>query len=205
MSPIGCLKNIFILNVILIFNFALGSDKFPIEIKSEYRNLLASLKSQGTLKIVTPGLNDDPIIYFELKIDKETTLGNSRYVDIYLDPGQQDQYIRKFYERIFLTDESFIKVNNETIPLTCIFVEGQDNRNLQIDSPLFPKIIFDVYLVANDYSCTGPINPSWPEQGGKEETWDTFLRYVIKDPTIMQPTDTYLRLRWNEYRTILVN
>ena len=61
-----------------------------------------------------------------------------------------------------------------------------------------------VYLVANDYSCTGPINPGWPDNGGKEETWDTYVYFEIRDPTIMLPVEAHLRYRWNEYKSVLV-
>jgi hypothetical protein len=121
-----------------------------------------------------------------------------------LDPSNPNKFYRTFYDRIFLKDGSKINVGDDFLPLTCIFIKGQDNRYSGNTSPLFPKIVLKVYLVANDFSCIGPINPGYPDNGGKEETWDTYLNFEIRDPTIMLPVESLFRYRWNEFKAILI-
>jgi len=113
--------------------------------------------------------------------------------------------IRSFFDRILLTDESYIEFGETRAPLTCIVVNGQDNRLSGMNSPTLPQFVIKIYLVANDFSCQGPIRPGWPYSGGRKENWDTYIYFEIKDPTIMLPVDMLLRYRWNEYHAILVD
>ncbi len=94
-------------------------------------------------------------------------------------------------------------IGERKLPLTCVFIHGQDHRFSGKDDPLFPDLLLKVYLVANDFSCTGPLNPGWPSNGGKMETWHTYLYYEVRDPTIMLPVEIKLRDFWNEYSAIL--
>jgi hypothetical protein len=121
-----------------------------------------------------------------------------------LEPDAKSFY-RMVWDRIAFKDDSYILMNNEKIPLTCIFIDGQDNRFASPEkrSPLLPEFILKVYLVANDFSCQGPLKPGWPETGGRPENWDTYLYFEIKDPTIMLPTEAKIRYRWNEWNLIL--
>lgn len=116
-----------------------------------------------------------------------------------------DQFYRHFWDKIFVEDGSVLNIGAEQLPLTCVYVNGQDNRNAKKGNPLIPDFILKVYLVANDFSCTGPINPGWPATGGKKETWDTYVYYEIKDPTIMLPMEAKIRYRWNEFPAYLVD
>ena len=119
--------------------------------------------------------------------------------DFFIDP-LGSFWIRNFWDKVFVTDDSNLVLNGETIPITCIFINGQDNRFSGKDTPLIPDFFMQVYLVANDYTCTGPINPNWPLASGKKETWDTYVYYEIRDPTIMLPTEIKIRYRWEEYK-----
>jgi hypothetical protein len=102
-----------------------------------------------------------------------------------------------------LKDGSVLKLGDEQLPLTCIHVSGQDNRFSGKKTPLIPDLIFKIIFVANDFSCSGPITPGWPESGGRKEAWSTYLFYVVKDPTIMLPVDAKIRYRWNEFEAVL--
>ena len=116
-------------------------------------------------------------------------------------------FFRSFWDRILFTDDSFININGEKLPLTCIFIIGQDNRftDPKMNSPLLPEFILKVYLVANDYSCQGPMKPGWPATGGRQENWNSYIYYEVRDPTIMLPVDAKLRYRWNDYNVVLID
>ncbi len=133
---------------------------------------------------------------------KETVLTLSKAVQ-FEGPKRLAPFYRIFFDRIFLKDGSTLHVGGQDLPLTCVFVSGQDNRFSGDHNPLFPQFILKVHFVANDFSCVGPINPGWPGSGGKKEAWDTYVHYSIKDPTIMLPVDAGLRYRWNEFEALL--
>jgi len=122
--------------------------------------------------------------------------------DIYLDTTG-DLFVRRFFDKIYLKDGSSIVLNGERIPLTCVVIDGRDNRFSGKDSVLIPDFVLRVYLVANDYTCTGPINPQWPQSSGRRETWETYLYFEVRDPTIMLPAEIKLRYRWNEFPAIV--
>jgi hypothetical protein len=124
--------------------------------------------------------------------------------DLTIDFSQRTFY-RSFWDKVFSQDGSTITVGGEQLPLTCVFISGQDNRFSGKDTPLLPDFVLKVYLVANDFSCTGPINPNWPLTSTRKETWETYLYYEIRDPTIMLPTEIKLRYRWNEFTSFLVD
>jgi len=167
-----------------------------------YRELTFAVRKSGEFKI---GLPDGSNTFFSYELDADEPIYPSpKYSNLVIDSSNPSQFYRTFYDRIFLKDGSKISIGDEYLPLTCIFIKGQDNRYSGNQSPLFPKIILNIYLVANDYSCTGPINPGWPENGGKQETWDTYLNYTVKDPTIMLPVDPEFRYRWNEFKAVLI-
>lgn len=169
-----------------------------------YRELTLKVRDRAEFLIPFPG-NQSNINYF-LEIGsplyKVPIVSN---VQIY---NRGPYFYRTFWDRVLLKDGSYLEVNGEKLPLTCIFIDGQDNRFSDpkaLDSPLFPDLLLKVYLVVNDFSCQGPLRPGWPENGGREENWDTYLYYEIKDPTIMLPTEAKLRYRWNEYHIVLTD
>jgi hypothetical protein len=178
---------------------AASADVQPGTPEAEYRALTLKIRPKGRFKVPMVGTSPEfnyamnfgaPL--FEKPIVNDFVLSDPKY------------FFRNFYDKVFLEDGSYLKVNGEEIPLTCVFVKGQDNRYSGKSGPQFPEILLKIYLVANDFTCTGPINPGWPENGGKKETWDTYLYYEVRDPTIMLPTEITLRYRWNESHAILV-
>ncbi|MBY0415052.1 MAG: hypothetical protein K2Q18_12855 [Bdellovibrionales bacterium] len=197
------MKLLFILLAFVSFNLFSAED---IQLKNDlkmYRDLTLSVRKNATFRVALPDGRDMNFNYeldFADPIYSEPITG-----DLKLGADNSNTFYRMFYDRIFLKTGSQVLVGNDFIPLTCIFIKGQDNRYSGNTSPLFPKVILKIYLVANDYSCTGPINPGFPANGGKEEMWDTYIYYEIKDPTIMLPTDSLFRYRWNEFKSILVN
>ncbi len=126
--------------------------------------------------------------------------------DSHLDSNKK-YFNRLFWDRILVKDGSFVMINGEKLPLTCVVLSGQDNRfaDPKSISPLIPEFVLKIYFVANDFSCQGPLKPGWPETGGREENWDTYLYYEIKDPTIMLPVDAKIRYKWNEFNVTLVD
>lgn len=165
-----------------------------------YRDLTFKIRSSAEFKVPMIGSDQsysyqlefaDPV--YKTPVIGDFTLGN-----------EPSKFYRQFWDRVMLKDGSYAMINGEEIPLTCIFIIGQDNRNSGNTDPRFPQFIMKVYLVANDYSCVGPINPGFPTTGGKEEAWDTYLYFEIKDPTIMLPVESKIRYRWNEFHSVLV-
>ena len=166
-----------------------------------YRDLTLKIRPNGTFRIPMPTGQDAMISYhFEWGTPKLTE------PDTFQLPinSEANTFTLLFWDRIYLKDGSFLEINGQKLPLTCVTVEGQDNR-FGKDSPLFPDLILKIRLVANDFSCTGPLNPGFPENGGKKEMWDSFLSYTVRDLTIMLPTDATLRYRWNEFGAIIVD
>ena len=139
-------------------------------------------------------------IAYAIELDQSMNQAPS-LADFYLAPGGPF-FFRTFTDRILLKDGSNIQIGKMVVPATCLFVHGQDNRYSGKDTPLIPDFIIRYYLVANDFSCTGPINPNWPATSSRKETWDTYLYFEVRDPTIMLPTEARLRYRWNEYQII---
>jgi|GEM_PF-644670 len=168
---------------------------------SFYRELSLKVRTQGNFQIRMPSNGD---LHFSYQLQLGTAVFNEPIIRDYPLDQTQNRILRVFYDKIFLEDGSSLELSGEKVPLTCLFIRGQDNR-LAKNNPLLPDILLQVYLVANDYSCTGPINPGWPENGGRKETWDTYLRFDVRDPTIMLPVETLLRYRWNEYSAVLID
>jgi hypothetical protein len=166
-----------------------------------YRDLAFRIRQKGSFKIPMPSNGD-------LSFSYEMAFANPRWDkpimnDFFLDSDKKKFY-RHFWDKIFLQDGAFLSVGGEKVPLTCVFLSGQDNR-FSKDTPLIPDFVLKVYLVANDFTCTGPINPGWPSNGGKKETWDTYVYYEIRDPTIMLPTEAKIRYRWVEFPAIVID
>jgi hypothetical protein len=167
-----------------------------------YRQLTLAIRTSGNFQVPMPargGLDFSYELQFAAPKFAQPLIG-----DFYLNAGT-DKFVREFWDKVLLKDGSFLSVDGQQIPLTCVFIRGQDNRFSGKDTPLTPDFILKVYLVANDFTCTGPINPGWPANGGKKETWDTYFYFEIRDPTIMLPTEGKIRYRWSEFPAILVN
>jgi hypothetical protein len=166
-----------------------------------YLNLSQSIRDKMDILISLPLVGPIKASYESKKGDP--FFSKPRVSDLFFDSSRESG-IRNFWDKIMLQDGSVLKIAGDEIPLTCIFINGHDNRYSKKDTPLIPDFFIKVYLVANDYTCTGPINPNWPKDGGKKETWDTYVYYEIRDPTIMLPTELKIRYRWSEFRgTIL--
>lgn len=167
-----------------------------------YRDLTSKIRPDGLFRIYMPdGRNQDVTYHFKF--------GQPIYVAPMLSDFQWDpphkEFLRTFWDRISFEDGSYLQVGGEQVPLTCAFVHGQDNRFSGKYNPLQPEFILQIYLVANDYACQGPIRPGWPSTGGRKENWDTYLLYEVRDPTIMLPQDAKLRYRWNEFGAVLID
>jgi hypothetical protein len=170
-----------------------------------YRDLVLRIRTQAEFKVPMPANGD---LHFDYKMDFDQPKWKDPIMDDYPvtdDMGKPNgKFIRFFWDKIFLKEGSYVNVGGEQIPLTCIHVDGQDNRYSGKSGPLIPDFVLKIKFVANDWTCTGPINPGWPGNGGKKEAWDTYIQYTIKDPTIMLPIDAELRYRWAEYTAVLV-
>ena len=169
-----------------------------------YRALTLRVRKSGEFMVPVPtGPTDmtisykldwgDPIFKAPLKSDIHNLGWNS------------SGFYSLFWDKIFLKENSTINIAGEELPLTCVYVSGQDNRNSNNESPLLPQYVIKVYLVAKDFSCEGPMNRGWPENGLRQESWDTYLYYEIRDPTIMLPTEVRVRYRWNEFNAVIID
>lgn len=171
-----------------------------------YRDFTMKVRKVANFKVPVPGSAD---FSFHYELDQSTpllpTFADPLLSDLPSVPPEPQGYFRKFWDKVLLKDGSYVQLGDQKIPLTCIFISGQDNRFLGVPNPLFPEYLIKVYLVANDYTCTGPVNPGWPATGSKKETWDTYIYYEVRDPTIMLPTEVKLRYRWAEYTGVLVD
>jgi hypothetical protein len=167
-----------------------------------YRAMTQKIRTDGQFRIYMPdGRNQDIKYHFKFAapIYKVPMIS-----DFPWDPPHKE-FLRTFWDRIFFEDESYLEIGADHVPLTCIFVRGQDNRFSGPYNPLQPEFILDIYLVANDYSCQGPIRPGWPQTGGRKENWDTYMYYEVRDPTIMLPQEPKVRYRWNEFNAVLID
>lgn len=192
----------------LILSFALpliAQAKVTEKDYQEYRSFTNRIRKKATFKIPMPG-GGDQIYKYELELGEpiyDKPKVGEYPTDDALNGGRKLVY-RSFWDRIWLKDGSYALIGGEKVPLTCIFVSAQDNRMSGTPNPRFPEFIMRIYLVANDYTCTGPLNPSWPSNGGKKEMWDTYIHYEVRDPTIMLPTEPKIRYRWNEWLAVWV-
>ena len=173
---------------------------------SFYREFSNRVRKTGSFKVPVPG-NVNFSFTYSLEIDKplNPTFAEPLVSDLPSLPPQPKGFYRRFWDKILVKDGSSLTLGEDKVPITCIYVSGQDNRFLADKTALFPEFLIRVYLVANDFSCTGPINPGWPSNGMRRELWDTYLYYEIRDPTIMLPTEVKLRYRWAEYPGILID
>lgn len=167
-----------------------------------YRDLTLKLRTSGSFRVPMPS-NGDLAFSYEVKFGAPRFSEPITY-DFSLGPDK-DKFYRHFWDKVFFLDGSYLLVGGEKVPLTCVFISGQDNRFTKKDTPLIPDFVLKVYLVANDYTCTGPVNPAWPANSKKKEMWDTYVYYEIRDPTIMLPADAKIRYRWAEFPAILVD
>ena len=167
-----------------------------------YRDLTKRIRTEAQFKVPFPGADQ----YFDYKFELgEPIYPEVKLGDYVINPEKPLFQFRYFWDRIFVKDGSRVHFNGLDLPITCIFVQGQDNRwASEHQNPLFAEMILKITLVVNDFQCVGPINPNWPQNGGKKENWDTFIQYSVKDPTIMLPVDAEIRYRWNEFQAVLV-
>lgn len=166
-----------------------------------YRDLSLKVRDQLTMKLSTPFQTDEVSYTLQKGLPLYAVPAIN---DLFLSPGST-QFIRSFWDKISLQDTSTFSVGTENIPLTCIYIEGHDNRFSGKTGPLIPDFALKAYLVANDYTCTGPINPQWPTSSTRKEAWDTYIYFEIRDPTIMLPTDITIRYRWQEFKAMPVD
>ncbi|MFA6239129.1 MAG: hypothetical protein WC635_17450 [Bacteriovorax sp.] len=194
------MKKLMMLNIFFVqlINFALANPT-PEDL-NYYRQLTVAIRTEAQFKVSL--INQD--VFYDYSIELGEPIYSEPVVSDLPLMDQSDKFYRNFWDRVFLKDGSRVVINGEEIPLTCIFVSGQDNRYSGINDPRFPQFIMRVYLVANDFACVGPKNPGWPNNGGKEEMWDTYIYYEVKDPTIMLPAEAKIRIKWNEFKSILV-
>jgi hypothetical protein len=89
-----------------------------------YRAMTLRIRNSGEFKVPTPGTNTSVSYNFEFNrpIYKEPVIGDLHF------PIGEAYFLRTFFDRILFKDGSFLEVNGEKLPLTCVFVEGQDNR-----------------------------------------------------------------------------
>ncbi len=187
--------------VLFAANLSFGKTQIPPD-ENYYRDLTLKVRQSGTFSVPSPGTQS--LISYSFEFDQpvypKPMLGDSHLVT------NPNYFYRLFFDRILFKDGSFVEINGDKLPLTCLFIDGQDNRfSNEKPSPLLPEFVLKIYLVANDFSCQGPIKPGWPESGGKEQNWDTYLYFEIRDPTIMLPTEAVLRYRWNEFHMVMVD
>ena len=167
-----------------------------------YRQFALKVRPTSAFRVPVPG---NPLFGFRYQLKSGAPLFQEPLIgDFFLDP-KGEKFFRNFWDKVSVQDGSLLQLGDEQVPLTCIFINGQDNRFSQKDSPLIPDFFLKVYLVANDFNCKGPINPGWPNTSGKKETWDTYVYFEVRDPTIMLPTEIKLRYRWAEYVGYLVD
>lgn len=167
-----------------------------------YREFTMRLQRKGTFRVFMPDARHADINYsfeFGEPVYPEVKIGD------YLVEPRKPEFNRSFWDRILLKDGSYVEIGGEKLPLTCVVVSAQDNRFSGPKSPLIPDYIMRIKLVANDFSCQGPIRPDWPFSGGRKENWDTYIHFEVKDPTIMLPTDAEIRYRWNEFNAIWID
>ena len=128
-----------------------------------YRDLTLQIRKTGQFALSFPGTQSTIEYYLEYgqPVYKEPMLFDS------LLNGDKKYFRRLFWDRILVKDGSFVTVNGEKIPLTCVVVSGQDNRfeDKNNISPLLPEFVLKIFFVANDFSCQGPLKPGWPETG----------------------------------------
>lgn len=193
-------------SLVLIYSLAIASAAFganpPKPGPEFYRALTMKIRPDGELRIFMPDGRHQDIKYhfkFGAAVYQEPMIGDVRW------NYPSNEILRSFWDRILFEDESFLEVGGERVPLTCIYIQGQDNRFSGQSGPVLPELIVRVFLVANDYACQGPIRPGWPSTGGRRENWDTYLHYEVRDPTIMLPQDVKLRYRWNEFDAVLID
>lgn len=188
--------------ILMLAPFFAFADASPKE-KQFYRDLILKVRTQGEFKVAMPDKGD---LFFDYKMELDTPKWDAPIVSDYpiSSPGEGKKFIRSFWDKVFLKEGSYINVGGEQIPLTCIHVAGQDNRQSGKTGPLLPDFIIKYMFVANDWTCNGPLNPGWPGNGGKKEAWETYLHYEVRDPTIMLPTEAGLRFRWSEFQAVLV-
>lgn len=188
----------------LLSGFSGSSASYASALDPVYRDLSRRVRDKGEFKVLMPGQADQNFSY-ELSISGPFLGYESgpKISDFYLDEDQRF-FVRRFVDKLALRDGSYILLGGEKVPLVCVFVDGRDNRYSGKTTPLVPDFLLKVYLVANDFSCTGPINPNWPRFSPKKETWDTYLHYEVRDPTIMLPVEPKLRYRWSEFTATVV-
>jgi hypothetical protein len=195
-------KIIFLLSLCAFFRIGI-TFAFNTDAKEFYRELVLNIRKTGDFELAVPMAEKTAISQTFEWLDPLPEIGEP--IDFPIDPlafGGTDKFYRIFFDRILFKDGSYISIGEEKLPLTCLFVEGQDNRFSGKDTPEIPEILLKIYLVANDFSCTGPLNPGWPGNGMRKENWDTFLYYEVRDPTIMLPVEARLRYRWNEFAIV---
>lgn len=168
-----------------------------------YRDLTMRIRKSGVFQYPSVDGKGTQISY-QMEVG-EPSYAEPKLSDASFDIMDLRKIWRLFWDRVYLKDGSYMQIGEDKIPLTCIWVSGWDNRANGNQTPLVPKVVMRVMLVANDYTCQGPVRPGWPETGGKKDAWDTYLHFEVKDPTIMLPQDASVRFRGGSFSLILID
>jgi hypothetical protein len=192
----------FILILILpLITWADHGEPSPEQIQF-YRDLTLKIRPAATFKVPMP--TGDMSFNYEMEL-AQPIYPQPLISDMHWGDPKEKHFSRNFFDRIWTKENSFLQIGADKLPITCVFVNGQDNRfSGTAPTPTRPQLIMRIYLVVNDYTCVGPLNPGFPQNGGKPQTWDTYVYYEVKDPTIMLPVEAHLRYRWNEFPSTLV-
>jgi hypothetical protein len=161
------------------------------DLVAEYRRDVLAIPAQMKFEVRSP-LGSAEVSY-QLTWDEPAALlpETSRFPSL----SSPDAYFIEYYDRIFLAPGSQMNVGSRVLPLTCIWVHGQDNRPWITFDPLIPLKVMRILLVANDFACEGPFNPGWPGNGKPKETWDTYIEIQLKDLALYRPSHSSLRFR----------
>ena len=169
---------------ILVLNFNAIS-AFAIVDGAEYRALLMSFPKN--LLWNSRPFRDSPQLNLRYEISSPVSGAPSVLrIPVY------DGTAIEFYDQFNLSETSFIELENRRMPIYCLWVHGQDNRQLS-EMPGTPELLFTkIIWVAESSSChLGPVRPS----GGA--TWQNFFEVRSINPFSLSFGSANLYFRGN--------
>lgn len=172
-----------------------------------YRRLFLNIPREGNFSLELPGFGKSTEIQY--KFDWNSPLLDLTKLDL---KGSEKSMHRIWEDRVMtVRNASWLTIEGLSqgkLPITCVYVFGQDTLNPKGKPNDFPRFILKVQLVINDNDCKGPVETKPDVYVTNTDLWETALTFQLRGDgatNLMYPIEPKLRYLRNEFFLIWEN